>query len=87
MQLNIQEIDSVSKRVTVDFSASDVASAFAQVYAKIGKQVSLPGVRKGKVPTAHLRKRFSRMLRARLFNCSLRKAGEVYWMKMGSAIQ
>ena len=60
MQLNIQEIDSVSKRVTVDFSASDVATAFAQVYAKIGKQVSLPGFRKGKVPTAHLRKRFSR---------------------------
>ena len=48
MQLNIEEIDSVSKRVTVDFSASDVDSAFAQVYNENSQQVSLPGFRKAK---------------------------------------
>ena len=60
MQLEIKDIDSVSKEATVTLTAGEVASAFATVYNRIGQRVSLPGFRRGKVPMGHLRKRFSR---------------------------
>lgn len=60
MQLDIKDIDSVSKEATVTLSAGEVSSAFATIYNQIGQRVSLPGFRRGKVPMGHLRKKFSR---------------------------
>lgn len=60
MQLDIKDIDSVSKEATVTLTVGEVSSAFATVYNQIGQRVSLPGFRRGKVPMGHLRKKFSR---------------------------
>lgn len=60
MQLDIKDIDSVSKEATVNLTAGEVGAAFASVYKQIGQRVSLPGFRRGKVPVAHLRKKFAR---------------------------
>ena len=60
MQLDIKDIDSVSKRATVNLTVGEVNSAFASVYKQIGQRVSLPGFRRGKVPVGHLRKKFAR---------------------------
>lgn len=60
MQLDIKDIDSVSKQATVTLTAGEVKTVFATVYNQIGQRVSLPGFRRGKVPMSHLRKRFSR---------------------------
>ncbi len=59
MQLDIKDIDSVSKQATVTLTAGEVQSVFATVYNRIGQRVNIPGFRKGKVPMNHLRKRFS----------------------------
>jgi trigger factor len=60
MQLDIKDIDSVSKEATVTLTTGEVSSAFATVYNQIGQRVSLPGFRRGKVPVGHLRKKFAR---------------------------
>jgi trigger factor len=60
MQVDIKDIDSVSKEATVTLTTGEVNSAFATVYNQIGQRVSLPGFRRGKVPMGHLRKKFSR---------------------------
>jgi trigger factor len=60
MQLDIKDIDSVSKEATVTLTVGEVSSAFATIYNQIGQRVSLPGFRRGKVPMGHLRKKFSR---------------------------
>ena len=59
MQLDIKDIDSVSKGWS-NLTVGEVNSAFASVYKQIGQRVSLPGFRRGKVPVGHLRKKFAR---------------------------
>lgn len=60
MQLEIKDLDAVSKHATVTLTPGEVKAVFGTVYNRIGQTVSLPGFRKGKVPIGYLRKRFAR---------------------------
>lgn len=58
MQLDIEELSPVRKRVLITVPAPQVDSAFSKTYNRIAQRTSLPGFRRGKVPMSHLRKRF-----------------------------
>ena len=58
MQLQIEELGTIRKRVRVEVPARRVDSTFSQVYNTIAQKVSLPGFRRGRVPMSHLRKRY-----------------------------
>ena len=58
MQLDIDELSPVRKRVRITVPAAKVDAGFSRAYQQIAQRVSLPGFRKGKVPMSHLRKRF-----------------------------
>jgi len=58
MQLQIEELGTIKKRVRVEVPSRRVDSTFSQVYNSIAQKVSLPGFRRGRVPMSHLRKRY-----------------------------
>jgi len=58
MQLHIEELGTIKKRVRVEVPSRKVDSTFSQVYNSIAQKVSLPGFRRGRVPMSHLRKRY-----------------------------
>lgn len=63
MQFEIEHLGPVRCRVQVEIPVNRVDSAFSKVYNQIAQQVSLPGFRRGKVPVAHLRKRYGAQAR------------------------
>ena len=63
MQFEIEHLGPVRCRVQVEVPVNRVDSAFSKVYNQIAQQVSLPGFRRGKVPVAHLRKRYGAQAR------------------------
>lgn len=58
MQLEIEDLGTIRKRVHVEVPARRVDSTFSQVYNTIAQKVSLPGFRRGRIPMSHLRKRY-----------------------------
>lgn len=60
MQLQIEELSTVEKRVSIEVSTEQVDAGFKQAYKQIAQRVRLPGFRRGKVPVSQLRKRYGR---------------------------
>lgn len=50
MQLNIEEIDACTKRLSIELPAEEVSRAYERVYQRLRKSLRVPGFRKGKVP-------------------------------------
>ncbi len=50
MQLEIEEIDACTKRLSIEVPAEEVSRAFERVYQRFQKSIRVPGFRKGKVP-------------------------------------
>ncbi|RPI79784.1 MAG: trigger factor [Desulfobacteraceae bacterium] len=59
MKTNIEEINSVKKRLTVEIDAADVDKKFAEAYQIVKKNATLPGFRKGKIPQKLVEQYFS----------------------------
>src|SRR5438046_8788714 len=64
MQVNVtvEEISPVEKRLAVQIEWPLVAARLDEAYRELGKGVTLRGFRKGKVPRAMLEKMFSRQV-------------------------
>lgn len=58
MKVQVKEITSVKKSLTVEIPAEVVSKAFSKAYADLGRQVKVPGFRPGKVPVSLLEKRY-----------------------------
>jgi trigger factor len=58
MQVEIEAQSPVSTKVTVTIPAADVGRAFQQQYARLSRQVKMPGFRAGRIPAGVLRKRY-----------------------------
>lgn len=50
MQLEIEEIDACTKRLSIEVPAEEVSRAFERVYQRLQKSIRVPGFRRGKVP-------------------------------------
>jgi trigger factor len=53
----LEKIDSTTVKITVSLSEEDVAPAMEHAYEHIGREVTIPGFRKGKVPAKILEQR------------------------------
>jgi trigger factor len=62
MQVTIEELSPVEKKVAVEIPWPDVAQKLDAAYRDLGKDVALKGFRKGKVPRPILERMFSRQV-------------------------
>jgi trigger factor len=62
MELQIEDLSAVRKRVHIEIPARRVDSTFASVVNTYAQRASLPGFRRGKVPTSHVRKLYGRQI-------------------------
>ena len=60
MQTTVENLSPTKVRMTVNAQFADLAHAFEHAYSAIGKQVNIPGFRKGKVPTSLIDQRVGR---------------------------
>ncbi len=58
MQVNVEEISSVKKKINFEIPAERVQAEVERVYAELGKRAVLPGFRKGKAPKDLIRKSY-----------------------------
>lgn len=80
MHVSIEEISPVERRVAVRIDWATVAIKLEEEYRRVGREVSLKGYRKGKVPRATLERMFWQRVeqeaKRRLVDESLDEAGE-----------
>jgi trigger factor len=60
MQTTVENLSPTKVKMTVDVPFTELTHAFEHAYAAIGKQVNIPGFRKGKVPGSIIDQRFGR---------------------------
>ncbi len=58
MKVQVEEITSVKKSLTIEIPQEIVSKAFADAYSDLKKQVKVPGFRPGKAPLSLLEKRY-----------------------------
>ena len=58
MKIEIEEIDSCNKKIKFEIPHQDYKIEVDKYYQKLGREVKVPGFRKGKVPVALLEKQF-----------------------------
>ena len=62
MELQIEDLSAVRKRVLIDIPAKRVDSAFNAIINSYAQRVALPGFRRGKVPKSHVLKLYGRQI-------------------------
>ena len=58
MDIEIEDVDSCNKKIKFVIPHQDYKKEIDQYYKKLGREVKVPGFRKGKVPTSLLEKQF-----------------------------
>jgi trigger factor len=67
MNVKIEEINSVSKRLSFDVTVEQVNSEITAAYKQIGKSAKVKGFRKGKVPMTMLEKYYQPQMQEKVF--------------------
>ncbi|MCM2356647.1 MAG: trigger factor [Geobacteraceae bacterium] len=62
MQITVESLSKVKKKISLEVPAARVASEIDKVYDEIGKRTAIKGFRKGKVPRALIEKHYSHMM-------------------------
>ncbi len=68
MNINLEKIDETSAKIVVSVEESDYAALVTEELKKIGRTHTIPGFRKGHVPTEQLRRRFGREVKSDVLN-------------------
>ena len=68
MNVRIEEISSVRKKLSFELPADHVAAEIDKAYGKIAKSAKLPGFRPGKVPRAILERQFAPQMEEQVLN-------------------
>ena len=58
MKIEIEDVDSCNKKIKFEIPHEEYDAKLKQYYQKLGREVKVPGFRKGKVPIAMLEKQF-----------------------------
>ena len=58
MKIEIEDVDSCNKKITLDIPYQDYRKKVDAQYAIVGQQINIPGFRKGKVPKSVIENRF-----------------------------
>ncbi len=59
MQFDVKEVDSCTRQITLNIEPDELSKIEADVIRELKKSVSVPGFRKGKVPTGIIKKRYA----------------------------
>jgi len=62
MQITVESLSTVKKKINVEIPAVRVASEIEKAYGEIGKKAAIKGFRKGKVPKALIEKHYTDMM-------------------------
>lgn len=68
MNINLEKIDETSAKIVVSVEESDYAALVTEELKKIGRTHTIPGFRRGHVPTEQLRRRFGREVKSDVLN-------------------
>ena len=63
MQLNVEELGSLKRRISVEVPLDEVQSTYNEVYAQISGQINVRGFRPGKFPRKMAEKRFQDVMK------------------------
>ena len=58
MQVDIKQIDPVTKEITITVEASKAQADYQKYLAKSAKRIQIPGFRKGKAPLARVEREY-----------------------------
>jgi len=73
MEINIKEINSYSREMTVSMEWNELSDDFNKFIGKFGKQIKLPGFRPGKVPKQVLMKQFLPLIETQFVEDNMQK--------------
>ena len=65
MDIKIEDVDSCNKKIKFVIPHQDYKKEIEKYYKRLGREVKVPGFRKGKVPTSLLENNLVRMLKKR----------------------
>lgn len=68
MNINLEKIDETTAKIVVNVEEADYAARVTEELKKIGRTHTIPGFRKGHVPTEQLRRRFGREVKSDVIN-------------------
>ena len=68
MLQSIEELSSVTRKLSIEIPSSVIESELSKAYKELKSSVNVPGFRKGKVPQAILQKRFSKSVEAEIMS-------------------
>ena len=68
MLQSIEELSSVTRKLSIEIPFSVIESELSKAYKELKSSVNVPGFRKGKVPQAILQKRFSKSVEAEIMS-------------------
>lgn len=74
MNITREDLDAVSLRLTVSVVEADYKEKVDKELKKLGREVSIPGFRKGHVPMSELKRRFSQQMTSDVINDEVYKA-------------
>ncbi len=83
MHIEIEEISSTKKKLTVEIPEETVATELDRAYRELGRSAEVPGFRRGKVPRAILKKRFGRDVESNVIEKILPRSYEEALTKHG----
>lgn len=74
MQVRIEEVSAVEKKLVVEVPWEEVSNRLGKAYRDLAKSVQLKGFRKGKVPRSVLQQRFGKHVRAEVVEQLVRES-------------
>jgi trigger factor len=74
MQVRIEEVSAVEKKLVVEVPWEEVSNRLGKAYRDLAKTVQLKGFRKGKVPRSVLQRRFGKHVRAEVADQLVRES-------------
>lgn len=74
MELEVEEVGPVERRLRIQVATADVDAAFDAVYQQIGRSAQLKGFRRGRVPRSVLERRFGEQARGEVLERLVRES-------------
>ena len=63
MQMNVEELGGLKRKISVEVPLTDVEATYDQVYSQIKSQIQVKGFRPGKMPRRMVEKRFQDVMK------------------------
>ena len=76
MDIAVEDVSELTRKVTITLPAKDVRKALDKSYKKLKKDVKLKGFRRGKIPLTVLEKHFGEQVQAEVSDDALEEGDQ-----------